>query len=221
MDDDVAILRSVRRALEARDFRVETLVDGNGLEAKVNAFQPDVLLLDLVLPDRDGIEITRSLRISSTFPILVLSAVGDDMKKVEALDEGADDYLTKPFSMEELLARIRVLLRRSAGQAKSTELVVEEISLDVASHAVSVAGTPVHLTPKEFELLRLLMQERGRILTQRTILARIWGPEYVNDAHVLRTFVHQVRSKLEAASPGVGALIINDPGVGYRITAKT
>jgi len=217
VDDDPAILRSVRRALGAHGYRVETCDRAAGVMAAVGDFRPEVVLLDLVLPDGDGIGVCRAIRTGNMVPIIVLSAVDDDRRKVEALDEGADDYLTKPFSMDELLARIRVALRRTAGQAKETLLRAGPIALNVATHGVEVAGVPVHLTPREFDLMRLLMQEQGRVLTQRVILARVWGPEYVDDAHILRTFVHQLRVKLEAACPAAGAIIVNDPGVGYRL----
>jgi two-component system KDP operon response regulator KdpE len=217
VDDDPAILRSVGRALSARDYDVKTLATGREVVAAVAEFRPEVILLDLILPDTDGITVCREVRASSAVPILVFSAVGDDAKKVEALDEGADDYLTKPFSMAELLARVRVMLRHAAGITRSTELIAGPLRLDVESHAVSVNGQAVHLTPREFDLCRLLLQEQGRVLTQRLILARVWGPEYVDDSHILRTFVHQLRAKLSAIAPEAGALIVNDPGVGYRI----
>jgi len=217
VDDDPGIRRSVRRALEGKGYRVLALGDGSGVGAALEGFRPDVALLDLVLPGRDGIEICREIRASATTPVIVLSALGDELKKVQALDEGADDYLTKPFGMDELLARIRVALRRSAGVARGTALKAGSIAIDLDSHAVTVAAAGVHLTPKEYELLRLLVQEQGRVLTMRTILARVWGPEYVDDAHILRTFIHQLRTKLDAAAPGAGGAIVNDPGVGYRL----
>ncbi len=220
VDDDPAILRSVRRALDAHGYRVETRDRAAAVVPTLRDFRPEVVLLDLVLPDGDGIGICRDIRFVDPVPIIVLSAVGDDRRKVQALDEGADDYLTKPFSMDELLARIRVALRRTAGQAKETLLRAGPVDLNVATHEVAVAGIPVHLTPREFDLMRLLLQEQARVLTQRMILARVWGPEYVDDAHILRTFVHQLRGKLDAARKGAGGLIVNDPGVGYRILAE-
>ena len=219
VDDDPAILRSVKRALEGQGYQVDTRELAKGVVAAVRDSRPDVVLLDLVLPDGDGIAICTEIRAESRVPLIVLSAIGDDRKKVEALDHGADDYLTKPFSMEELEARIRVALRRASGQAREAVLNAGPISLDLASHDVQVGGAAVHLTPKEFDLLKLFLQEQGRVLTQRTILGRIWGAEYAEDAHILRTFVHQLRTKLDGAVPGSGALIVNDPGVGYRVNA--
>lgn len=218
VDDDVAILRSVRRSLQAHGYAVETADTVASSLSAVDRFRPELILLDLVLPDGDGIEVCRSVRTTSSLPIIVLSAIGDDRKKVDALDEGADDYLTKPFSMPELLARIRVALRRSAGLARDPILRAGPVSLDITSRDVRVGDTPVHLTPKEFDLLKLLLREQGRVLTQHRLLGEVWGPEYTDDRHILRTFVHQLRTKLGAISGEAAALIVNDPGVGYRIS---
>jgi two-component system KDP operon response regulator KdpE len=216
VDDDPAILRVVRRALEAEGYNVETLARGLEAGERAAAFGPDVILLDLVLPDSDGIEIARALR-GGRASIIVLSAVGDDSKKVEALDEGADDYLTKPFSIEELLARIRVALRHQAGAATEPALEAGGIRMDLSTRAVTVADRDIHLTPKEFDLLRELLRNSGRVLTQHMLLGRVWGAEYVDDSHILRTFIHQLRTKLDAASPGAGGAIVTEPGVGYRV----
>jgi len=217
IDDEKAILNAVKRPLEEHGYRVATLESGSGAVAEVNRFRPDVVVLDLVLPDMDGITVCRAIRAQSSVPIIVLSALGDDEKKVQALDHGADDYLVKPFSMDELEARIRVALRRSANQPLSTVLEAGAIRLDLASRAVSVDGSALRLTPREFDLLRVLMEHRGRVLTQRQILASVWGPEYADDAHILRTFVHQLRTKLGAISTIAATAIVTDPGVGYRI----
>ncbi len=219
VDDDRAILRSVRRALEARDYRVETVESFADVEPAMAKFRPDIVLLDLVLPDGDGIEMCRRIRRDNPVPIIVLSAIGEDAKKVEALDTGADDYLTKPFSLEELLARMRVAFRHQAGSSGEQNLNAGPICLNLETRLATVGGVAVHLTPKEFELLRLLLQEQGRVLTHRMLLSRVWGPEYVNDTHILRTFIHQLRAKLDAASDSAGATISTDPGVGYRIAA--
>lgn len=216
VDDDPAILLVVRRALESAGYNVETLDCGAHLVDRAAAFGPDVILLDLVLPDADGIELARKLR-SGRASIIVLSAVGDDRKKVQALDAGADDYLTKPFSIDELLARIRVALRHQARAEAEPVVHAGPILLDLASREVTVDGTPVRLTPKEFDLLRQLAVNAGRVLTQRMLLAEVWGGEYVDDAHILRTFIYQLRSKLDGASPGAGAMIVTDPAVGYRL----
>ncbi len=216
VDDDPAILRVVRRALEASGYDVETLDRGVAVLTRVVTFAPDVILLDLILPDADGIDLVRELRAGRASTI-VLSAVGDDRKKVDALNEGADDYLTKPFNVDELLARIRVALRHQAGSGTEPILTAGPISVDLSSRQVAVNGVPVHLTPREFELLRRLMRHPGKVLTQQMLLAEVWGPEYVDDAHILRTFVYQLRTKLGDADPSAGTMIITDPGVGYRL----
>lgn len=218
VDDDPAILRAVQRYLEANDFDVATLAAAAGLDAAIARHRPDALLLDLVLPDGYGTDICRELRAGGFLqPIIVLSAVGDEQHKVRALEEGADDYLTKPFGMAELIARLRAALRRSAGLAREPILRAGPLALDLASRALQVDTTPVRLTPKEFDLLRLLLIHQGRLLTQRQILAQVWGAEYVDDSHILRTLVHQLRRKLAAASPAAALLIVNDPGIGYRL----
>ncbi len=176
-----------------------------------------MLLLDLVLPDADGTEVCRRVRTSSTqLPIIVLSALSDDGRKVAALDNGADDYVVKPFSMAELQARIRAAIRRSSG-VSTTLLEAGPINLDLLTRQVLVGQSPIRLTPTEFELLRLLMAHPGRVFTQRHLLAAVWGPSYQDDSHILRTFIHQLRTKLSAAAPNAGAMIVNDPGVGYRL----
>jgi two-component system KDP operon response regulator KdpE len=216
VDDDPAILRVVRRALESAGYDFEALDCGAPLVDRAAAFGPDVILLDLVLPDADGIELARKLR-SGRASIIVLSAVGDDRKKVEALDSGADDYLTKPFSIDELLARIRVALRHQARAEVEPIVQAGPVRLDLASREVTVDGRQARLTPKEFDLLRQLAVNAGRVLTQRMLLAEVWGAEYVDEAHILRTFIYQLRSKLDAARPGAGAMIVTDPAVGYRL----
>jgi two-component system KDP operon response regulator KdpE len=220
VDDEPAILRAVARPLRNAGYTVATAEDGARARVLVEEFKPEVVLLDLVLPDVQGLELCHAIRKATDAPIIVVSAVGDDRNKVAALDSGADDYLTKPFSLPELQARIRVWLRRGVNQSTSTTLRAGELALDVATHSVEVAGEPVHLTPREFELCRMLVEQQGRLLTQRQILARVWGPAYVDDSHILRTFVHQLRSKIGAISPDAAAMITNDPGIGYRITAS-
>ncbi len=216
IDDDPAILRALRKGLEAHGYDVETLTAGEGAVAAAEQFRPDVVLLDLVLPGIDGVEVCRQLRARSAVPILVLSAVGEDRRKVQALDEGADDYVVKPFSMPELEARIRVALRRST-PGDSPRLMAGPVVMDVTRRAVSVGGQPLHLTPREYELLRELLMYPGRVVTQRQLLGRVWGPEYVDDTHVLRTFIHQLRTKLAAIDAVAARQIVNEPGVGYRL----
>lgn len=219
VDDDRAILRAVRRSLETHDYQVRTLDSAAAVEATVSSFRPDVILLDLVLPDGDGISICRNIRSRTGASILVLSAIGDEARKVQALDAGADDYVTKPFGMDELLARIRVALRRMAASHQEPVLTAGPIRMHLATRTVTAGGAPVHLTPTEFELLRLLLAEQGRVLTHRIILERVWGASYAEDAHILRTFIHQLRQKLAAQSPAAAAAIITDPGIGYRLAS--
>jgi two-component system KDP operon response regulator KdpE len=215
-DDDPAILRAVRRGLGGAGFDVTGVATAAEVLPAFNRLHPDVVVLDLVLPDGDGIELCAEIRRRATTPVIVLSAIGDDARKVEALNTGADDYVVKPFSMAELQARINAAIRRSTPQA-STILEVDVLKLDLLSRKVTAHGEEVHLTPTEFELLRLLMTYPGRVFTQRHLLASVWGAEYQDDAHILRTFIHQLRSKLSAASEGAGALLVNDPGIGYRL----
>lgn len=217
VDDDPAILRSVKRGLEGAGFEVQGLAGAREVVDRVAAWRPDVLLLDLVLPDGDGVQVCEAVRASASLtPIIVLSAVGDDARKVEALNAGADDYVTKPFSMPELQARIRAAIRRSAGHA-SAILQSGPLTLDLLKRQVRVGANDVKLTPTEYELLRLLLTHPGRVFTQRQLLASVWGPEYQEDSHILRTFVHQLRTKLSAALPDAGSMLVNDPGVGYRL----
>jgi two-component system KDP operon response regulator KdpE len=216
VDDDPAILKAMERGLGGVGFDVTGLGAAADVLLTVERLRPDVIVLDLILPDGDGISLCREIRERSTTPIIVLSAIGDDDRKVEALNSGADDYVVKPFSMAELQARINAAIRRSMPQA-STTLTVGPVELEALTRRVTAGGVTLHLTPTEFELLRLLMLHPGRVFTQRHLLSTVWGPEYQDDTHILRTFVHQLRSKLSAAAPGAGAIIVNDPGVGYRL----
>lgn len=217
VDDDPAIVRMIGRSLRARGYRVEDAASGAEFASAFARSHPDVVLLDLLLPDADGIDIVARLRSHSDVPIIVLSALGDEPRKVRALDLGADDYLTKPFGMDELLARIRVALRRASDHPASTILRAGSLALDLETRVLHVGNLPVRVTPREFEVLRALMEHPGRILTHRQLLARAWGAEYVDDNHVLRTLVHQLRTKLNAAAPGSGQHLVNEPGIGYRI----
>ncbi|MEO8539785.1 MAG: response regulator transcription factor [bacterium] len=215
-DDDPAILKAVHRGLGGAGFDVTGVATAIEVMPEFLRIRPDVVVLDLVLPDGDGIALCAEIRRNSTTPVIVLSAIGDDERKVEALNTGADDYVVKPFSMAELQARINAAIRRSTPQATTT-LTFDVLTLELLTRKVTAGGVEVRLTPTEFELLRLLLMYPGRVFTQRHLLASVWGPEYQDDAHILRTFVHQLRTKLSAASPGAGALILNDPGIGYRL----
>ena len=215
VDDEPALLRAVGAALKAREYDVATAMTGQAAIDAVALDPPDLIVLDLGLPDIDGIEVCRRIREWSDVPIVVLSAEGSDERKVLALDEGADDYVTKPFSTAELLARIRVALRhpRAAGQAEGeASLEVGDVVVDVARHEVTVGGRKVDLTPKEFSFLA---RWPGRVLTHRTILKEVWGPEYGSETQYLRVYASQLRKKLDD-DPGRPRLV-TEPGVGYRL----
>ncbi len=219
VDDEPQIVRALRVVLREAGFEMlaaETAAEALDLAA-VRA--PRAAIVDLVLPDGDGIEVTRRLREWSEMPILVLSAVGEEEQKVRALEAGADDYITKPFGARELVARLQAALRRSGAGAGEQEprLELEGLEIDLAAHAVRREGEPVHLTPIEFELLRVLVRNRGRLLTHRALLTEVWGPGYAEDVQSLRTHIARLRAKIEPEGPrGRPRYILTDPGVGYR-----
>jgi len=218
VDDEPAIRRTVSAGLTARDYEVRLAVNGEAAVAAVAEDPPDLVILDLGLPDLDGVDVCRRIRQWSQVPIVVLSAEASDYRKVLALDEGADDYVTKPFSMPELLARVRVALRHRApglGEAEPTVLEVGDLTIDLARHRVEAAGQAVDLTPKEFDFLALLARWPGRVLTHRTILQEVWGPEYGHETHYLRVYASQIRKKL--GDPPDRSRLITEPGVGYRL----
>jgi two-component system KDP operon response regulator KdpE len=220
VDDEPAILRAVGAGFEARGYRVFTATTGQAAIDAIATEVPDVVVLDLNLGDIDGVEVCRRVREWSDVPIVVLSAEGSEHRKVLALDEGADDYVTKPFSMAELLARVRVALRHRSraerGPAVDTAvLVVGDVRLDVARHQVTVAGRAVDLTPKEFAFLALLARWPGRVLTHRAILQEVWGPEYGTETQYLRVYASQLRKKLE--DDPERPRLVSEPGVGYRL----
>ncbi|WP_417069797.1 two-component system response regulator KdpE [Niveibacterium terrae] len=218
VEDDAPIRRFVRSALEGEGMHVtEADCAQRGLIDAATR-RPDLLILDLGLPDRDGVELIRELRTWSSSPVLVLSARTDEADKVMALDAGADDYLTKPFGVPELLARIRALQRRivQPAQMASTVLCFGEVTVDLVRRSVTRAGEAVHLTPIEYRLLALLATNAGRVLTQRQLLKDVWGPGHIEDGHYLRVFIASLRKKLEA-DPLRPALIKTETGVGYRL----
>ena len=199
-----------------RDAGFEAVTAASGEEAlDLAAVQrPEAAILDLMLPDVDGVEVTRRLREWSEMPILLLSAVGEEEAKVEALAAGADDYVTKPFGPRELVARLRAVLRRARPEAEQPVIAAEGIEIDLAGHTVRRDGVPVHLTPTEFELLATLARNRGRLLTHRALLVEVWGVEYEDDLQVLRAHVANLRRKIEP--PDGPRYVLTDPGVGYR-----
>ncbi len=219
VDDDIGILRALSINLQARDYHVLTAHDGaQGLAAAARD-RPDAIVLDLGLPDMDGTDVIRGLRGWTNTPIIVLSAREQESQKVAALDAGADDYVTKPFGLDELLARLRASVRR-ATPAEADEPVVktDDFTVDLVTKRVTLAsGTEVRLTPTEWQLLELLVRHAGRLVTGRQLLAEVWGPAYHTETHYLRVYMAQLRRKLEP-EPARPRHLLTEPGVGYRFT---
>jgi len=215
-DDELQILRALRVVLREAGFDVVATATGEEALDKAAVRPPDAAIVDLVLPGIDGIEVTRQLREWSAVPIIVLSAIGEEDQKVRALEAGADDYVTKPFSPRELVARLQAALRRAAPDSASPVLSADGLALDLAAHAVRVDGTDVHLTPIEFDLLKTLMQNRGRLMTHSALLAAVWGQSYAEDVATLRTHIANLRRKVEKADGP--RHIRTESGVGYRFT---
>ncbi len=217
VEDEPQIRRFVRAALESANWRVFEAATLNEGLAESATRRPDLVVLDLALPDGDGIDLVRSMRTWSSSPILVLSARGDERDKIHALDAGADDYLTKPFGIGELLARVRALARRrSPGEAGEPIFRFGEIEVDFASRSVKRAGQPVRLTPIEYRLLTLLAANAGKVLTHRQILREVWGPAYVEHEHYARIYMGHLRRKLEA-DPAQPRFLRTETAVGYRL----
>jgi len=217
VDDEGQILRALRVVLREAGFEpvpAETAAEALDLAA---VRPPQAAIVDLVLPDGDGVEVTRRLREWSDMPILVLSAVGEEEQKVRALEAGADDYITKPFGTRELVARLQAALRRAGRPGDEPALSVDGLEVDLAARTVRRDGEPIHLTPIEFDLLRVLVRNRGRLLTHRALIAEVWGPQYVDDIQPLRTHIARLRAKIEPG--GRPRYIVTDPGVGYRFTS--
>ncbi|CCH34384.1 Transcriptional regulator, KdpE family [Saccharothrix espanaensis DSM 44229] len=216
VDDEPQIVRALRINLSARGYSVLTAHDGTTALKAAAEGKPDVVVLDLGLPDVDGTEVIAGLRGWTSVPIIVLSARTDSSDKVEALDAGADDYVTKPFGMDELLARLRAAVRRSA-VAEGEDAVVETASftVDLAAKKVLREGEEVHLTPTEWGLLEILARNRGRLVAQKQLLQEVWGPQYAKETHYLRVYLAQLRRKLEP-EPSHPRHLVTEPGMGYR-----
>jgi two-component system KDP operon response regulator KdpE len=215
VDDEPQILRALQTSLRAAGYEVEAAASAQEALAKAAARPPDAVILDLVLPDGSGTEVCRELRRWSTAPIVVLSVVGDEPEKVAALDAGADDYVTKPFGIDELLARLRAGLRRAVTPSGPV-LEIGELMLDLEKHALAVSGRSVSLTPTEFELLRFLAQNEGKLLTHPMILREVWGPAYDRESHYLHVYVSQLRRKIEP-DPARPRYLLTEAGAGYRL----
>jgi two-component system, OmpR family, KDP operon response regulator KdpE len=218
VDDEPAIARALHPALKGHEFDASTASTGADALAQISVLEPDIILLDLGLPDMDGIELTGELRKLTNAPIIVLSVRGADKDKIDALDSGADDYLTKPFSIGELLARIRVALRHREMNETTTPpepLITGDLMVDVEGHRVTLKGEPVRLSPTEFNLLETLVRNTGKVTTHRTLLHKVWGPEYAGDTQLLRVYISQLRGKIEER-PERPRYIVTEPGIGYR-----
>ena len=220
VDDEPSILRAVRTALTGNGYNVVTASSGEEALIVFQERRPDVVLLDLMLPGIDGLTVCRDLRARSSVPIIVLSALGEERDKVAALDGGADDYLTKPFGVEELLARIRVALRHMAGAATEPVVTIGGLTIDLGRRRVRRDGAEVHLTPTEYDVLKYLVQHADQVVTHRHLLGAIWGGEYVEQTPMLRVFIKQLRHKVEA-DPATPRLIVTETGIGYRLRRDT
>lgn len=221
VEDDAETRAALIRALVARGYRTVEASDARSAEKHWEARRPDLVLLDLGLPDVDGLQVIRRIRREATTPIVILSGRYEEREKVEALERGADDYVTKPFGVDELIARLRVALRRAAGPAADLagQITNGTLVLDIARHEVVVAGERVELTPREFEILRVLLTHAGRLVTKGRLLRAVWGEAYQHEASYIYVHVSQLRRKLAAADPdgGLDDLIVTEPGVGYRV----
>jgi two-component system, OmpR family, KDP operon response regulator KdpE len=218
VDDEPQIVRALKVVLREAGFEAQAAETGAQALDLAAVRPPQAAIVDLVLPDLDGIAVTRTLRQWSEMPILVLSAVGEEEQKVRALEAGADDYITKPFGTRELVARLNAALRRAARGEEEPRIEVEGLEIDLAARVVRRGGHHIHLTPIEFDLLRVLARNRGRLMTHRKLLAEVWGPEYVDDIQPLRTHIARLRAKIEPDGDGGPRYIVTDPGVGYRFS---
>ena len=217
VDDDPQLLRALRITLRAAGHDVDTAPDGSIALRQAAALQPDVIVLDLGLPDLDGTEVLAGLRPWYQGPVLVLSARADSQDKVRALDAGADDYVTKPFDMNELLARLRAVLRRGPGEPADPVVTTDHFTVDLADRRVTVDGAPMRLTPTEWGLLETLVRHPGRLIGRRQLLQAVWGPAYEKETNYLRVYLAQLRRKLEP-DPAHPRYLHTEPGMGYRFT---
>ncbi|HWZ45073.1 MAG TPA: response regulator transcription factor [Candidatus Saccharimonadales bacterium] len=220
VDDEPQITKVLRTSLSARGYDVRVAADGESAMDTFHDFQPDMIITDLSMPHVDGIELCRKVRLHSKIPMIVLSVREQEQTKIQALDAGADDYVTKPFSMNELLARVRAGLRRDVSGAEERDAVLRngDFVIDNVKHSVTVSGREVRLTPKEYDLLLFMARNAGKVLTHGTLLNAVWGCESVQQTEYLRVFVGQLRKKIEP-DPGTPRYIVTEPWVGYRFLA--
>lgn len=216
VDDEVQIRRFLKISLEANGYRAVEARTGQEALTKAAQLRPDLIILDLGLPDLDGVKVLKQLREWTQTPVIILSVRDADQDKIAALDSGADDYLTKPFSTGELMARLRVAQRHAKSTQEQTVYTIGDVCIDLTSRLVTVKGEAIKLTPTEYSLLRLLVQHAGKVLTHRQILREVWGPAYVDETHYLRVYFAQLRQKLET-NPALPQLILTEPGIGYRL----
>ncbi len=219
VDDEPQILRALSTNLRGAGYDVVQAANAESALSTAAMRQPDAVVLDLVLPDRSGIDVCRELRTWSDVPILILSAVGEETQKVDALDAGADDYVTKPFGMDELLARLRAAMRRAV-PVPDEPIRIGRLSVDLARQLVLAGGEPVHLSRIEYNLLALLARNEGKLLTHRAILREVWGPSYQVESHYLHVYISRLRQKIEP-DPQHPVYLLTEPGAGYRLVAGT
>jgi two-component system KDP operon response regulator KdpE len=221
VDDEPAMVRTLRTNLRGHNFQVETAENAAEAKASYDRRAPDLILLDINLPDGDGFEIVRHIRERSGTPIIVLSARGGERDKVNALDLGADDYITKPFGIDELLARVRVALRHLAKPKTGTERRIRtgDLVVDLERREVNVGERPVHLTPTEYDLLKVFLTNPNKVLTDRMLLQQVWGPDYGDESHYLHVYVARLRRKIEN-DPQEPKYFVTEPGVGYRFRSE-
>jgi len=219
IDDEAPILRALKINLTARKYEVSTAADGTSGLAAMARERPDVLILDLGLPDMDGTEVIKGVRGWTSTPIIVLSAWGQESQKVAALDAGADDYVTKPFGMDELLARLRAAVRRASPAPDEPVITTADFTVDLASKRATKAGIDVRLTPTEWQMLEVLVRNADKLVSQRQLLQEVWGPGYQTEANYLRVYMANLRRKLEP-DPSTPRYLLTEPGMGYRFRAQ-
>jgi len=217
VDDEPQIRRFLRTSLQAHDYKVVEAADGNQALKACTIDKPDLMILDLGLPDMDGLDVLSEVRQWSTIPIIVLSIRADETDKIDALDRGANDYVTKPFGMGELLARLRVSLRRGLTDDEDSDPVVTsgELSIDLSKRLVTLEGMPIRLSRKEYDLLKMFASHPNKVIAHQQLLKEVWGPAYIDETQYLRVYVGQLRHKLEK-DPSEPRYIVTEPGVGYR-----